>query len=198
MRRQIERMRGYPTLVTPALRNPWRGTQNSHSVRTDWEPADPLPSRLGAACPITELFSSQSPEAPNTTSVSGCIHMVADMTMTVCPIWKRDGASTARSLTGVVNLSAWPRGRGCLSGSGEPASWWRGIKISVVCHASSRRDNRSHEVIRVRRRKTNRRPLRLVVVRPFPTATVDETENPEVTSFGSMGTSGQDARAIDA
>jgi hypothetical protein len=39
------------------------------------------------------------------------------------------------------------------------ASWWRGIKISAVCHASSRRDSRSHEVTCVIRRKTNRRHM---------------------------------------
>ena len=39
------------------------------------------------------------------------------------------------------------------------ASWWRRIKISAVFHASSRRDSRSHEVIRVIRRKTNRRHM---------------------------------------
>ena len=39
------------------------------------------------------------------------------------------------------------------------ASWWRRSKISAVFHASSRRDSRSHEVIRVIRRKTNRRHM---------------------------------------
>ena len=39
------------------------------------------------------------------------------------------------------------------------ASWWRRIKISAVCHASSRRDSRSHVVIRVMRRKANRRHM---------------------------------------
>ncbi len=39
------------------------------------------------------------------------------------------------------------------------ASWWRRIKISAIFHASSRRDSRSHEVIRVIRRKTNRRHM---------------------------------------
>ena len=39
------------------------------------------------------------------------------------------------------------------------ASWWRRIKISAIFHASSRRDSRSDEVIRVIRRKTNRRHM---------------------------------------
>jgi hypothetical protein len=34
-----------------------------------------------------------------------------------------------------------------------------GFKISAIFHASSRRDSRSHEVIRVIRRKTNRRHM---------------------------------------
>jgi hypothetical protein len=42
---------------------------------------------------------------------------------------------------------------------GTTASWWRRIKISAVCHASSRRDSRSHEATRVIRRKTNRRHM---------------------------------------
>ena len=47
--------------------------------------------------------------------------------------------------------------RGCRRCS--TASWWRRSRISAVCHASSRRDSRSHEVIRVIRRKTNRRHM---------------------------------------
>ena len=47
--------------------------------------------------------------------------------------------------------------RGCRRCS--TASWWRKIKISAVCHASSRRDSRSHEAIRVIRRKANRRHM---------------------------------------
>ena len=39
------------------------------------------------------------------------------------------------------------------------ASWWRRIKISAVRHASSRRDSRSDVVIRVMRRKANRRHM---------------------------------------
>jgi hypothetical protein len=39
------------------------------------------------------------------------------------------------------------------------ASWWRRIKISAVRQASSRRDSRSHVVVRVIRRKTNRRRM---------------------------------------
>jgi hypothetical protein len=39
------------------------------------------------------------------------------------------------------------------------ASWWRRIKISAVCHASSRCDSRSHAATRVIRRKTNRRHM---------------------------------------
>ena len=39
------------------------------------------------------------------------------------------------------------------------ASWWRRIKISAVCHASSCRDSRSHEATCVIRRKTNRRHM---------------------------------------
>jgi hypothetical protein len=39
------------------------------------------------------------------------------------------------------------------------ASWWRRIKISAIFHASSRRDSRSHEGIRVIRRKMNRRHM---------------------------------------
>ena len=50
----------------------------------------------------------------------GCIYRVASATMAVCPIRKRDGANTARSLNGAVSLSAWPRGQGCLPGCGEP------------------------------------------------------------------------------
>jgi hypothetical protein len=37
------------------------------------------------------------------------------------------------------------------------ASWWRRIKISAVCHVSSRRDSCSHTASRVIRRNTNRR-----------------------------------------
>ena len=36
------------------------------------------------------------------------------------------------------------------------ASWWRRIKICAVCHASSRRDSRSHQATRVISRNTNR------------------------------------------
>ncbi len=39
------------------------------------------------------------------------------------------------------------------------ASWWRRIKISAVFQASSRRDSRSQEAVRVIRRKTNRRHM---------------------------------------
>jgi hypothetical protein len=39
------------------------------------------------------------------------------------------------------------------------ASWRRRIKISTVFHVSLRRDSRSHEVIHVIRRKTNRRHM---------------------------------------
>jgi hypothetical protein len=39
------------------------------------------------------------------------------------------------------------------------ASGWRRIKISAVCHASSRWDSRSHVVTRVMRRNANRRHM---------------------------------------
>ena len=39
------------------------------------------------------------------------------------------------------------------------ANWWRRIKISAVCHASSRRDSRSHAASRATSRKTNRRHM---------------------------------------
>ena len=39
------------------------------------------------------------------------------------------------------------------------ASWWRRIKISAIRHVSWRRDSRSHEAVRVIRRKTNRRHM---------------------------------------
>ena len=45
------------------------------------------------------------------------------------------------------------------SGSSGAPSWWRRIKISAACHASSRRDSLSHEATRVIRRKTNRRHM---------------------------------------
>jgi hypothetical protein len=38
-------------------------------------------------------------------------------------------------------------------------SWWRRIKISAVCHATSRRDSRSYETTHMIRRKTNRRHM---------------------------------------
>jgi hypothetical protein len=38
-------------------------------------------------------------------------------------------------------------------------SWWRRIKILAIRQASSRRDSRSHEAVRVIRRKTNRRHM---------------------------------------
>ena len=38
-------------------------------------------------------------------------------------------------------------------------SWWRRIKISAACQASSRRDSRSHVVTRVMRRKANCRHM---------------------------------------
>jgi hypothetical protein len=41
----------------------------------------------------------------------------------------------------------------------QDGEWWRRIKISAVCHASSRRDSRSHEAARVIRRKTSRRQM---------------------------------------
>jgi hypothetical protein len=49
------------------------------------------------------------------------------------------------------------RRRGCRRG--RTASWWRRSRIAAVFPASSRRDSRSHEVIRVIRRKTNRRHM---------------------------------------
>src|ERR1017187_3645497 len=48
-------------------------------------------------------------------------------------------------------------GRGCRRC--RTASWWRRIKISAVCHASSRCDSRSHAATRVIRRNTNRRHM---------------------------------------
>jgi len=50
-----------------------------------------------------------------------------------------------------------PGRRGCRRCS--TASWWRRIKISALCHASSRRDSRRHVVTRVMRRKTNCRHM---------------------------------------
>ena len=47
--------------------------------------------------------------------------------------------------------------RGCRRCS--TASWWRRIKISAVCQASSRRNSRSHVVTRVMRRKANCRHM---------------------------------------
>ena len=38
-------------------------------------------------------------------------------------------------------------------------SWWRRIKTSAVCHASSRRDSRGHVATRVMRRNANRRHM---------------------------------------
>jgi hypothetical protein len=39
------------------------------------------------------------------------------------------------------------------------ASWWRRIRISAVFHAPSRRDSRSHLIICMISRKTNRRHM---------------------------------------
>src|SRR6266568_3302613 len=72
--------------------------------------------------------------------------------------WRRAFGITASRVASSARSAQSSLGRrGCRRC--RTASWWRRIRISAVFYASSRRDSRSHEAVRVIRRKTNRRQM---------------------------------------
>jgi hypothetical protein len=84
-------------------------------------------------------------------------NMVSGVTSSRSP-WRRAlGITPSRVVSRARSAQFRPGRRGyrCCS----TASWWRRIKLSAIRHVSSRRDSRSHEAVRVIRRKTNRRHM---------------------------------------
>jgi hypothetical protein len=83
--------------------------------------------------------------------------MVSGVTSSRSP-WRRAlGITLSRVATSARSAQFRFGRRGCRRCS--MASWWRRIKISAICHASSRWESRRHDATRMIRRKTNRRHM---------------------------------------
>ena len=83
--------------------------------------------------------------------------MVSGVTSSRSP-WRRAFGITPSRIASSARSAQFSSGRhGCRLCS--TASCWRKIKISMIRHASSRRDSRSHATTRVIKRKTNRRHM---------------------------------------
>ena len=102
--------------------------------------------------PRTDLAAQRRP------TMSRCQRrIVSGVTSSRSP-WRRDlGITLSRAASSARSAHFRCGRRGCRRCS--TASWWRRIKIPAICHASSRRDSRSHVVTRVMRRKANRRHM---------------------------------------
>ena len=111
------------------------------------------PSTGAAQFPLSAAqaeVGAKTNEVPMATAVLG-------VTSSRSP-WRRAFGITLSRTASSARSSQFRSGRrGCCRC--RTASWWRRIKISAVCHASSRRDSCNHEATRVIRRKTNRRHM---------------------------------------
>ncbi len=84
-------------------------------------------------------------------------NMVSGVTSSRSP-WRRAFSITpGRIASSALSAQVRPGRHGCRRRS--TASWWRRIKTSAIRQVSSRRDSRSHEAVRVIRRKPNRRHM---------------------------------------
>ena len=133
----------------------------------------PLPGRVrpGQAPPAATAAGHRLHGQPRETAYfSGLLAAQRRRTMSRCQRKTVSGVISSRSAWrcafGITVSRAASSARSAQSRFGRrgcrrcrTASWWRRIKISAVFHASSRRDSRSHEAIRVIRRKKSRRHM---------------------------------------
>ena len=116
--------------------------------------------RAISAAPVERSQIRTVPSAPAEASDEPSCATASTWTVSLWPASAcRSGlppaARTAPSGSGTPGLECGWRGcRRC-----NMASWWRRIKISAVCHASSHWDSRGHALARVMRRKANCRPV---------------------------------------
>ena len=91
-------------------------------------------------------------------AMSRCQRRIVSGVTSSRSLWRRAfGITLSRAASSARSAQFRSGRRGCCRC--RTASWWRRIKISAVCHASSCRDSCSHEATRVIRRKTNRRHM---------------------------------------